>query len=259
MKKIILSQYKNKFKVAAGEEVLIIDDLSASANHQKNKQAFKIEIGPDCRVQYFCLISKNAGQDATLIREMIIGAGAKLAAYRLYLNPGETKQVFKTYLKERAEVFSRVFFYGRSSELLVAQDDYIFQAPGASGRFGVSGVLQDTASAKYFSDVIIEPLAQQTDSRIDMKLYLLNKGAKGSLLPGLQISANEVKAGHGASTFQLAPEEMFYLSSRGLSKSAIQNLIISSLTEQFLSGLDDKAAQDLVRREIKKRLPKNKK
>ena len=92
---------------------------------------------------------------------------------------------------------------------------------------------------RYDADLNVLATAQQSDTRVDMRLRLASKSARGQLIPGLNIAANDVRAGHSASTFQLSKEDLFYLRSRGLSPEAAQKLFALSLSRNFVKGLGD--------------------
>jgi hypothetical protein len=246
MKEIIIKTENKKIIIPDGQEAIIIDKPIEGVRGN-----IKIIIGRDCRVQYIFLAPSTSpgllGQ-----RELIVGDHSQVVSYRAYFSAGDNDSKFVNSLGVGADFDSRVLFYFSGSESFIASDDYIFTKPGARGRFSVIGLLNGEAVAKYYSNIIINPLAQQTDSRIDMKLYLMSRAAKGQMLPGLKIDANEVKAGHGASTFQLSPEDIFYLQSRGLSEKQARELVINSLTSRFTEGLPDKFKKEITT-EIKKK------
>jgi Fe-S cluster assembly scaffold protein SufB len=246
MKEIIIKTTDKKIIIPDGQEVIVIDKPIAGA-----KESIKIIIGRDCRVQYIFLAA-SGGQNVLSQRELIVGDRSQVVSYRAYFSAGANDSKFVNSLGMGADFDSRVLFYSSKSESLMANDDYIFTKPGSRGRFSVIGLLNGEAVTKYYSNIIIKPLAQQTDSRIDMKLYLMSRTAKGLMLPGLKIDANEVKAGHGASTFQLSPEDIFYLQSRGLSEKQARELVINSLTVRFTEGLPAKFQKEITA-EIKKK------
>jgi Fe-S cluster assembly protein SufD len=244
MKEIIVTKRDKKIMIPDGAEVFIID-----CPLLKNKT--KIIIGRNCQVKYIFLAKPGTSQE-TQNRELIIGDKSQVISYRAYFSNGDNDSKFINILGEGADFESRVLFYFSGSDAFVANDDYIFTKPGTRGRFSAIGLLDKNSIAKYYSNIIINPLAQQTDSRIDMKLYLMSRAAKGVMLPGLTIDANEVKAGHGASTFQLSAEDIFYLQSRGLTEKQARELVINSLTARFTDGLPDKFKKEIAI-EIKKK------
>ncbi len=250
MKEIIITNRDKKIMVPDGAEAIIIDSPDIkSGGIKKPEKNIQIIIGRNCQVKYVFIAASNASPESQN-RELIIGDNSQVISYRAYFSASDSK--FVNSLGKGADFESRVLFYFSGKEAFVASDDYIFTKPGTRGRFSVVGLLNGEAIAKYYSNIIIKPLAQQTDSRIDMKLYLISRAAKGVMLPGLKIDANEVKAGHGASTFQLSPEDIFYLQSRGLSEKQARELIINSLTARFTEGLPAKLKKE-IDSEIKKK------
>ncbi|QQG52536.1 MAG: SufD family Fe-S cluster assembly protein [Candidatus Falkowbacteria bacterium] len=252
MKEIVIAKRQKKVVVPDGTEAFIIDKpLAQTGIAKKPVKNIQIIIGRNCRVKYIFLAGINNLSDSQN-RELIIGDKSQVVSYRAYFGAGANDSKFVNSLGKEADFESRVLFYFSGHDSLTANDDYVFAKPGTQGRFSVVGLLNGEAIAKYYSNIIIKPLAQQTDSRIDMKLYLMSRTAKGVMLPGLKIDANEVKAGHGASTFQLSPEDIFYLQSRGLTEKQARELIINSLTARFTDGLPLKFKKE-IDSEIKKK------
>ena len=83
--------------------------------------------------------------------------------------------------------------------------------------------------------------AQNTDSFQTNRNLLLSGDAEADSLPGLEILANEVKCSHGATTSKIDEQELFYLQSRGISKTLAEKLIILGFFEEIISkaGSDD--------------------
>jgi Fe-S cluster assembly scaffold protein SufB len=247
-KKIIKPQDK-EIKLPARSRVLLLDYVKAG----KTASSRKIIIGPHSRVQYVTILDPQSAGDLTLERELVIGDQASVDIFSAYFGIGNYQVNLNNNLGRSAAVTSRVLFWLKQKQVLKIQDNYIFTAPAASGKFKIEGLIDGEASAQYYSDVVIKPSAQETDSRIDMRLHLLSPTAQGNILPGLKIAANRVKAGHGASTFRLAPEDLFYLQSRGLSPEQIKFLVINSVANQFTATLDDSGVKDLLIKLIKER------
>lgn len=242
MKKIIVKSKDKEIIVKNREQVFILDYFDES----RQEKSWQLKIGRDAQVEYVFIGALTPPAESKFRREIIVGPGTKFNGYQVYLGVGDSQWETINYLGEQATVNNQVLFYQVGEEKLQVQDNYIFIAPGATGHFSVAGLLDGQAQAQYNSDLVIEPAAQQTDSRIDMKLCLLSATARGQLLPGLKISANEVKAGHGASTFQLSPEDLFYLRSRGLNSDQIKNLMVNSLASHLTAAISDLAVKNTL-------------
>ena len=244
-----ISARSRDITLPARSRVLLLENIKTGAANP----ARKIIIGPNSRVQHIIIVDGAVRSAAALQRELIIGDNSQVDMFAAYFGGGSYRVKADTYLGKQANVTSRVLFWLKERQNLQVQDNYIFTAPATVGQFKIEGLIDDQASAEYYSDVVISPAAQETDSRIDMRLHLLSPQAKGSLLPGLKISANRVKAGHGASTFRLAPDDIFYLQTRGLSPEEIKKLIIKAVANQFAGPIADSATRDLLIKLITKR------
>lgn len=212
-----------------------------------------IFIGRGSQVQYFFVLDIDTPVDFKVNREIHIGDRAKLDSYQVYFGRGNYQVNIDNYLEKNVILNSQGLFWSKKQQILQVQDNYIFTARAAVGKFKIVGLVDEFASAQYYADVIIKPEAQLTDARIDLSLHLLSSMARGRLLPGLKIAANDVKAGHSANTFHLAPEDLFYLQTRGLSSAQIKALVINSLAGRFVSGIEDEKIKNLILKLIKKR------
>lgn len=232
LKTRIIKPNEHEINLPARSRIFLLDWPTAGRD-------LKIKIGPQSQVQYLSVYDPASGMIARGKRDLIVGANSRVDIFSAYFGGAMEKFELNHYLGEGGQVNSRVLFWLKGEEDLRVQDNYIFTATGTAGRFRIEGLLDDKSRAQYYSDVVIKPAAQETDSRIDMRLHLLGPQAAGQILPGLKIAANRVKAGHGASTFRLDPEDIFYLRSRGLSPAAIKALIVNSVANQFAGTLSD--------------------
>lgn len=238
MKKHSVTTTDKQVIIKDGDEVLIVDDRSEASD-------LKLVIGQHARVQYVWLMA-SADNHAIIKRQITIGDGAKLEAWQLYNSTAGAQISIDNHLGERVNFENHVLFYQSGDNKLSVTDNYHFNQPGSYGRFTIEGLVTDSAQIEYFSDLQIKPNSQKIDSRIDMKLHLLSDKCRGILLPGLQIDANDVKAGHSATTFKLAPEDLFYLESRGLSLEQIKALVMQSTVQHFVTGLEDEELKNKI-------------
>jgi Fe-S cluster assembly scaffold protein SufB len=124
------------------------------------------------------------------------------------------------------------------------------KAPNTSCMTNIKGVLLDNSKSNYIGKIIIEKSAQQTTSYLDDSVLVLGENTKNESQPILEIEADDVKASHGATTGRIDKEQIYYLTSRGLSQKEAENLIAGGFFESTLSKIYDED----VRNEIKKKL-----
>jgi Fe-S cluster assembly protein SufD len=101
----------------------------------------------------------------------------------------------------------------------------------------------DTAYVVFDGMIDIEKGAQGTNSDLrDAALHLSDK-ARSDSIPGLEIDANEVKAGHGSTSGQIDEEQLFYLMARGLSRAEATRMIVLG----FFASVVERVPLDDVR------------
>lgn len=230
--------------------VEFIIEKSSDKNFQSNR-SFKLEKNKS--FQYLLIVDKNISAPAS--RSFVLEKGANLSSYRLFLKAKEGDNFnFNHEIKEGAKIDSRSLLIGLKKENFSLKADYNFSGPSSFGRIKTDALLSGQAKLLAVANVNVLKAAQKSDTRVDMSLILEGPGVRGEVVPGLNISANDVKAGHSAGTFRLKAEELFYLRSRGLSPEEIRALFILSLANNFTTGLADKKVKEDIIKLIKKSL-----
>lgn len=95
----------------------------------------------------------------------------------------------------------------------------------------------DTGYAVFDGMIKIGKGAQGTNSDLRDNVLHLSPAARSDSIPGLEIDANEVKAGHGSTSGQVDEEQLFYLQARGLNRHDAMHMIVNgffaSIVEQI--------------------------
>ena len=93
------------------------------------------------------------------------------------------------------------------------------------------------AHAVFNGKILVRPGAQRTDSSQSSRNLLLSDKAHVDTQPQLEIFADDVKCTHGATVGQLDNEELFYLTSRGLSDAAARNLLTYAFGAEIIGRI----------------------
>lgn len=120
---------------------------------------------------------------------------------------------------------------------------------GTSHEF-YKGILDGASRAVFNGKVIVRTGAQQSDAFQTNYNLLLSEKAEIDTKPQLEIFADDVKCGHGATVGQLDPEHIFYLRSRGLDDAAARGL----LTFAFAAEVIERVPQTVLRQRLEKLL-----
>lgn len=105
------------------------------------------------------------------------------------------------------------------------------QAPHTRAHTVLKGVATDQAFISFKGKIVIDEGCKDTQSFLEERILLLSDTARAEAVPDLEILCEDVKCSHAATISQIPDEQLFYLSSRGLSTSDAQSLIV----EGFLS------------------------
>lgn len=116
------------------------------------------------------------------------------------------------------------------------------RAPGCTSRQTFKSVLADQARGVVLGKIRVEPRAQKTDAYQLSQALLLSRQAEMDGRPELEIYADDVKCGHGASVGELDEAALFYLRSRAVDEATARRLLM----EGFLAEVVDRIEADGV-------------
>jgi Fe-S cluster assembly protein SufD len=101
-------------------------------------------------------------------------------------------------------------------------------AGGCEARELFKSVLDGASRGVFQGKIIVRPQAQKTDARMMARALLLSDEAEADNKPELEIFADDVQCGHGATSGALDPNLRFYLMSRGIPEKEAEALLIQS-------------------------------
>jgi Fe-S cluster assembly protein SufD len=118
--------------------------------------------------------------------------------------------------------------------------------PNCASREVFRSVLDDRGHSVFQGRIIVRPHAQKTDAKMMTRALLLSDEAEADNKPELEIFADDVTCGHGATTGALDESLLFYLRARGLSEKEAQALLIQAFVGEAIESIASDALRDLV-------------
>ena len=112
------------------------------------------------------------------------------------------------------------------------------------------GILDGRSRAVFNGKVFVREGALLTDARQLNKNLMLSSDAHVDTKPQLEIFADDVKCAHGAAVGQLDDEELFYLSTRGITPERARALLTYGFAEDVISRIKLKSAREYLDRVI---------
>jgi Fe-S cluster assembly scaffold protein SufB len=111
-------------------------------------------------------------------------------------------------------------------------------AQGTTSKQVQKNMIGGRSTGSFRGRIRVEQSAQQTDSQQLSRTILLSDKARAWAVPSLEIIADDVQCTHGATVSDLSEEELFYLRSRGLSRSLARNLLMYAFAGDVSSCID---------------------
>jgi Fe-S cluster assembly protein SufD len=108
------------------------------------------------------------------------------------------------------------------------------------------GVLADRARGVFQGKIIVRPGADKTDGKQMARALLLSEDAEFDSKPELEIYADDVACGHGATAAELDADMLFYLMSRGIPRAEARAMLIESFVGEAIDKVDDEAIREAL-------------
>jgi len=107
-------------------------------------------------------------------------------------------------------------------------------------------VLDGEAHGVFQGRVIVKPGAQQTDAKMMTRALLLSERAEADNKPELEIFADDVQCGHGATVGALDQELKFYLMARGIPAAEAEALLIQAFLGEAVEGIEHAGVREAL-------------
>jgi len=123
----------------------------------------------------------------------------------------------------------------------------IHAAPNTSSRITSKSISKGTGRSSYRGLVKVYPNAKKSKVSVECDALLLDESSRSDTYPTMEIDADNVRIEHEARVSKVAEEQLFYLTSRGLSEDEARLLIINGFIEPFTKELPMEYAVELNR------------
>jgi Fe-S cluster assembly protein SufD len=118
-------------------------------------------------------------------------------------------------------------------------------AVGCVAREQQKTVLCDEAHGVFQGKILVSAHAQKTDGQMSSQTLMLSDKAEMSAKPELEIYADDVQCGHGATCGALDPEQLFYLQARGLPTAEAEAVLVEAFILEAFDKLEDESLYDV--------------
>lgn len=120
------------------------------------------------------------------------------------------------------------------------------KAGGCQSREMFKTVLDDESRGVFQGKIIVRPTAQKTDAKMMTQALLLSEDAEADNKPELEIFADDVQCGHGATTGALDQDLKFYLMARGIPEKEAEALLVQAFVGEAIEGIEHAGLRDAL-------------
>lgn len=212
----------------------------------------------------------------TAMTEVVVGNNARMQHYRINLEQEDLLHVGGVHVDLHRDARFLGFALGQGSRL--KRIDYHVNHCGQGAHLGLNGVylprnrqlidyhtnvehkvahcttdevfrgiIGDSAKAVFNGRIHIHQDSQKTLAEMSNRNLLTSPNAEVNTKPELEIYADDVRCGHGATIAQLDETSIFYLQSRGVTRSEAVRMLSFGFINELLNEVPEQAIQDYLR------------
>jgi Fe-S cluster assembly protein SufD len=236
-----------KLGKAAGATLVESYIAADGAKSYQVHDALVLAIGDGARLDHVRLVED--GRDAFNVSSSVVTLGARAHFNTFGMTSGAGVSRYQAVIAVAGE-HSRVETNGVN--LLNGRqhaDSTLFldhAVPNCSSREIFRAVVDDRAHSVFQGRIIVRPKAQKTDAKMMTRALLLSDEAEADNKPELEIFADDVTCGHGATTGALDESLLFYLRARGLSEKEAQALLIQAFVGEAIETIANDDLRELA-------------
>lgn len=231
--------------VEEGARAILIEDHDAG-NAQVNA-AFELVVGDSAIVDYLKLTRARALHIGSLLAH--IGAKAIFNSFAYTADSAIVRnQNFIRFAGEHTQAALRGVSLLRGTEHVDTSLLIEHAAGHCESREQFKSVLDGQSHGIFQGKIVVAPRAQKTDAKMMTRALLLSDEAEADNKPELEIFADDVVCGHGATTS--APNEAlkFYLMTRGIPEKEAEALLIQAFIGEAVETIGHEGIRDALMR-----------
>lgn len=240
-------------KVGAGAKVTIVEQHeSVGPAPSQINHAISFAVADGAEVEHVRLVTRQRPETVqvqTLLAE--IGAHVTFSSVALASCCGVLRQQsFLRYAGEHSRAALRGINLLRKqqhSDVTLVMDH---AAAHGESRELFKNIIEGEGTGVFQGKVVVRQHSQKTDGSMKSNTLLLNDGATMFNKPELEIFADDVVCGHGATVAQMDAEQLFYLMARGLPRPQAEALVLAAFAGEVTEFVADEAVREIVFREI---------
>jgi len=219
--------------------MLIESHEGAAARDYQVNTALDLVVADDAHVDHIKLTRE--GEKALHMSSLMadVGAHARFNTFAFTIGAGVVRnQLFLRFRGEGTVANIRGASLLRGREHVDTTMVVEHASVGCQSREVFKTVLDDQSRGVFQGKIIVQPGAQRTDAKMASHALMLSQDAEADNKPELEIYADDVQCGHGATAGDLDADLLFYLKARGIPQTEAEALLIQAFVGDAIEGIE---------------------
>jgi Fe-S cluster assembly protein SufD len=236
--------------VGAGAKAVFVERLSPGNRSALSTGVTNLTIGDGAEVLW--IVDQAKDKDETHLGQLNVTVGAD-ATFRLFmLNAGGGLVRLEVHAEtkgEGADIQMRGVTLLHGGQHIDVTTTLNHTVPNTTATETFRNVV--TGGHGVFQGMIkVSRGAQKTDARMACNTLLLSDDGDFSAKPELEIFADDVQCGHGATAGEIDANHLFYLMSRGIPEREARGLLVKAFVKEVVEELEHEAAIEVLEARI---------
>jgi Fe-S cluster assembly protein SufD len=232
--------------VEKGARLMLVESHECAAEYQVNA-ALELAIGDDAHVDHIKVFAGDRSVTCVSSLMAAVGAHARFNDFS-FIDGGA---VVRNQLLMRFDGEGSVANIRGASLLTDSQhaDTTLVadhKAPGCQSREVFKTVLDGKSRGVFQGKIIVRPGAQKTDAKMMTRALLLSEEAEADNKPELEIFADDVQCGHGATSGSIDEGLKFYMMARGIPEKEAEALLVQAFVGEAIEGIEHAGLRDTL-------------
>lgn len=234
--------------VERGARAMLVESYvgPAAQDYQVNS-ALELVVADEAHVDHVKIIGEGASALHVSSSMAAVGARARFNHFTFTIGGATVRnQLFVQFNGEEtlARIHGANLLKGRQhADTTLVADHAVGQC---QSRELFKSVLDDESRGVFQGKIIVQPHAQKTDAKMAAHALLLSESAEADAKPELEIFADDVVCGHGATAGALDDDLLFYLRSRGIPEKEAEALMIEAFVGEAVEGIEHAGLREIL-------------
>ncbi|ALN73342.1 Fe-S cluster assembly protein SufD [Aureimonas sp. AU20] len=237
-------------RVGAGSRATIVERAAPAGPGAVSTAVFTLELGDDTDLLW--IVVQEKGLDESHLGQLNVTLGANSQLRLFVLNAGGAVV--------RQEVHAVT--EGEGADIKIRGVNLLQDGQHVDVTTTLNHTVAHTTSTEIFRNVVlgghgvfqgmirVAKGAQKTDARLACNTLLLSEDGEFSAKPELEIFADDVQCGHGATAGEINADHLFYLMSRGIPEAKARSLLVKAFVGEVVEELEDEAVVEALEARI---------